>query len=278
MRDSRSHHPLYYRWNNMLARCYCKSSLSYRNYGARGITVDERWRGYPEGLNAFTADMGMPPPGMTLDRIDNDGPYSPENCRWATRRTQRLNSRTAVLITVDGITRCVADWAQQLNVSMWSFRARARARNDNYEAAIRSYVTQPLNNRACYLRKEVTINGITQCVTEWARQIGATSQAIKARAQHRGNDYEAAIRSNIVRPPRSREYYPRKTQTVTLITVDGATQCITDWARELGVPAATLTSRAHRRGGNYEAAIRSYAVQSNDNLSNSLQTTEANFR
>jgi hypothetical protein len=49
MKYQREHHPLFYRWNNMLARCYCKSSPSYKCYGARGITVDERWRDYPEG-------------------------------------------------------------------------------------------------------------------------------------------------------------------------------------------------------------------------------------
>jgi hypothetical protein len=61
----------------MIARCYCKGSPSYKNYGARGITVDRRWRGYPEGLKAFAADMGMPPSAdMTLERIDEEGPYA----------------------------------------------------------------------------------------------------------------------------------------------------------------------------------------------------------
>jgi hypothetical protein len=130
---------MYARWSNMRARCYRRTHPNYRNYGARGITVDERLQGYPEGFNAFVADMGASPaPGMTIDRIDNDGPYSPENCRWVPRREQLRNTRRTVWVTIGDMTMCVADWAQQLGVHPTALKYRAGLFG-GYEAAVRSY-------------------------------------------------------------------------------------------------------------------------------------------
>jgi hypothetical protein len=76
-------------WATMRARCRYPSQQSYHLYGARGITVCERWQLFDN----FYADMGDPPPGYSLDRIDPDGNYEPSNCRWATSKEQRANQR-----------------------------------------------------------------------------------------------------------------------------------------------------------------------------------------
>ena len=80
----------YHAWKSMLRRCTNPSSADWRRYGGRGITVCSQWHRF----EAFLADMGLCPDGLTLDRINNDGSYEPGNCRWTTWEQQVLNRRS----------------------------------------------------------------------------------------------------------------------------------------------------------------------------------------
>jgi hypothetical protein len=102
----------YSSWQAMNRRCFAPNQKFYSFYGGRGITVCERWRSFVN----FLADMGDRPKGATMDRIDCDGHYCPENCRWATRKQQASNRRGRILLDHDGQRMMIWEWARQLNV------------------------------------------------------------------------------------------------------------------------------------------------------------------
>lgn len=85
-------------WNSMRSRCLTPTQKCFKNYGGRGITVCDRWNDYA----AFQSDMGEPKPGETLERVDNEKGYSPDNCVWTTRRKQLLNRRNTIFVLVGG--------------------------------------------------------------------------------------------------------------------------------------------------------------------------------
>lgn len=103
----------YRKWAGMMNRCGNQKDRNWPNYGGRDITVCDRWRDF---LN-FLEDMGEPPEGTTLDRIDNEKGYTPRNCRWATPKQQARNRRTNTMLSFRGRTMCVAEWAEELG---WS--------------------------------------------------------------------------------------------------------------------------------------------------------------
>lgn len=82
----------YHSWLGMRQRCLNPNNSAFEHYGGRGIKVCERWQ---ESFENFLADMGECPPGLSIDRIDNNGHYEPGNCRWATNHEQRVNQRKA---------------------------------------------------------------------------------------------------------------------------------------------------------------------------------------
>lgn len=104
--------PEYAAWTDMRGRCHNPNDRSYKNYGQRGITVCERWGEFTN----FQEDMGSRPTAKhTLERIDNNKGYSPDNCKWATRSEQQNNRRNTLYFTLDNETKTLRDWCQQYN-------------------------------------------------------------------------------------------------------------------------------------------------------------------
>lgn len=111
-------HAEYQTWSGMTQRCYNPNDANYLNYGGRGITVCDKWR---HSFEAFYADVGPKPfQNYSLDRIDNNGNYSPENVRWASPKEQAANRRISYspeyLITYNGVTKNMKDWATSIGL------------------------------------------------------------------------------------------------------------------------------------------------------------------
>lgn len=109
-------------WCSMKRRCHSPDDQGYPNYGARGIFVCERWR---KSFVDFIADLGPRPSRRhSLERLDNAGPYSPENCRWGTDYEQSRNKRTSRYLTFRGRTMVMNDWCKELGIDSKTLRYR----------------------------------------------------------------------------------------------------------------------------------------------------------
>ena len=114
---------LYKNLDSIKQRCYNKKNKSYKNYGGRGICVCESWLGSYKEFYDWAVENGYSEE-LSIDRIDNDGDYSPTNCRWVSRKVQNRNKRDSVNIEYRGEIKNLADWADELGMSYSTLRAR----------------------------------------------------------------------------------------------------------------------------------------------------------
>lgn len=107
-------------WKQMFQRCRNPKDPSFHNYGGRGINVDQNW----ERFENFYRDMGTPPPKHSLERKNNNGPYSKENCVWATAKQQRNNTRFNRYLTAFGRTQTIGQWSAEFGNPWKRIRSR----------------------------------------------------------------------------------------------------------------------------------------------------------
>ena len=125
-RHGKRNERIYTIWRAIKQRCYDASRPEYPNYGGRGIVMDPQWK---ESFEAFYADVGDPPTERhTLDRRDNDGPYTKINCHWRTMKEQQNNRRNNLPhLTYNGRTMSITEWAKELGVNVGTLRTRYHA-------------------------------------------------------------------------------------------------------------------------------------------------------
>jgi hypothetical protein len=175
---------VYGSYRAMLRRCYDPKTPMFHRYGGRGITVCERWLG-DFGAANFFSDMGdKPSPQHTLERIDNDLGYGPDNCRWATRKEQADNRCTTRHITVNGETLNQAEWDRTLGNGLNIVGDRVR-RGWREEDAVTTAVAQ--NKQA------LTYNGRTMSAHAWEIELGLGHGTIAYRMKKLGWSLDKAI-------------------------------------------------------------------------------------
>lgn len=121
LRHGLTGHKLHGTWRSMKERCYNPNHEAFHRYGGRGIKVCERWHSL---VNFVKDNEPLAIAGLTLDRRDNDGPYSPTNCHWVSRQRQALNRSNTQMLTYRGQTKPLADWANERRIKANTLKAR----------------------------------------------------------------------------------------------------------------------------------------------------------
>lgn len=184
MEKPNSKHRLYPTWVNMRARCHSAANPAFKHYGGRGIFVIAEWHAFA----AFLADMGTSwREGLTLERRDNDGPYSAANCYWATRSVQTRNRRSNVFLEHDGRRMTIFDWATEIGMQPRSLWARIKSGWSTHDALT---IPQIKNLKRASL---VEYKGVTDTIYNHARREGLNPASVAQRVQRGGLSIQQAI-------------------------------------------------------------------------------------
>lgn len=180
--------PTYRSWYGMQTRCYDPQYRSFHRYGGRGIIVCPRWLIFEN----FLADMGERPPGTSIDRINNDGNYEPDNCKWSNQIEQNNNTSQNQFFTYKGETLTIAEWARKYDIPMQRLHSRLRNAGWDIEKAL---TTPRLITREG--REQYTFNGVTSNIFQLAKLAGLRPMTVYYRIKDHGWTVEKALTTPI---------------------------------------------------------------------------------
>jgi hypothetical protein len=205
----------YRRWDSMKRRCRDPKTIGYAHYGGRGIKVCERWL---NSFEAFLADMGpCPSPKHSVDRIDNEGPYSPENCKWSTATEQQRNKSNNRMHTREGETLTVAEWCERFGISQSTVSSRERG-GWSLDRALETPVKDFLYE----------FRGEKRTLPEWANVTGVAYHALVDRLKA-GWSIERTL--------------SEPTRRARIVEFQGEALTVPEWAKRLGISECTLYLR-----------------------------------
>lgn len=222
--------PLYGVWMAILRRCTNQNCKEYHRYGGRGITVCERWA---NSFMAFYADMGEQPPGMQIDRIDNDRGYEPGNCRWVTSQQNNRNRRDSVYVEFRGERLHIRELAERCGIGVNTLAWRIKTGMSVEDAA-----TKDLTDHNSY----VDFRGERISMAELSRRTGIDRETIRARMIRDGMSLEDAATLPLQRAP-------------FLVTYQGQQMRLFELAELTGMDPGTLKYRIRTKGMTADDAV-----------------------
>lgn len=178
-------------YNRMKDRCCNPNADNYKYYGGKGVTVCDEWKNSLDAFVEWALSHGYRD-DLTIDRIDTNGNYSPENCRWSSHREQCNNRTTNRMITYRGVTKSLADFAREYHIPYHTLFERVVTYNWDLELAL----TTPLYTITS--AKPITWNGETKTIGEWSEQVGIKYHTIMSRL-YRGWSVDEALSIPLVR-------------------------------------------------------------------------------
>ena len=166
--DKRSR--LYITWMNMKQRCLNKNCKGYHFYGERGITVCDEWLKFSE-FEKWALSSGYNDT-LTIERIDVNGNYEPNNCRWATWEEQHNNKRDNHFLEVNGVVKTIQQWSKQTGINHKTIIHRINLGWNSNEILIQKNFREPI---------VLTCNGISHTISDWSKILGISKNTLRSR-------------------------------------------------------------------------------------------------
>lgn len=206
----------------MKQRCYNEKSINYKYYGGRGIRICDEWLESFDNFYQWAIVNGYNNE-LTIDRIDSNKDYSPDNCKWSTKKEQAYNRSMSVELTLNGRTMYMTEWAEELGIDKKTLSWRYRNGWSDEEI-----LTRPRD----YKESKLTLNGETHSMSEWGRITGINVSTISARIRDGWSVEDALTKSSNDREIK--------------ITYNNKTKTLKEWAEYLGVPKLRLNNRRNK--------------------------------
>ena len=224
---------LYRIWAHIKSRCYSESNERYSDYGGRGIIMDENWKNdfmsfYNWAINNGYSDK------LTIDRIDNNKGYSPDNCKWSTCREQCNNRRSNRLVTYNNKTQCLMEWSKELDIPYYTLQNRLDA-GWQIDKAFTEKTKVSL----------YTYNGKSQRLNEWAKELGIDRRVLSNRINKLNWEIGRAFTQPIIKKEKDDKLY----------TFNGKSQTLKEWAKEYDIKYQTLVGRVYKHNWSIEKAL-----------------------